>query len=129
MLFRSGDKSIEVNIGRPRIERVFGNLFANAMQAMPNGGAITVHLAAEDGKAVVKVRDTGSGVPEQIRQTLFQPFTTSGKSNGLGLGLALSRQSVRDHGGEIALEAQNGPGASFRIELPLASVMQSTRAV
>ncbi len=122
----TGDNSIEVNIARPRIERVFGNLFANAMQAMPNGGTITVHLGTEDGKAVVKVRDTGSGVPEQIRPTLFQPFTTSGKSNGLGLGLALSRQSVRDHGGDIALEAQNGPGASFRIELPLAPAMHST---
>ena len=100
----TGDTSLEVRIARSRIERVFGNLFANALQAMPQGGSLSVQLGRQHGKAIVTVRDTGPGVPQQIRPNLFQPFATAGKSNGLGLGLALSRQSVRDHGGDIALE-------------------------
>jgi signal transduction histidine kinase len=114
-----GDTGVEVTISRPRIERVFGNLFSNAIQAMPRGGQIDVEIGERDGSAVVRVRDTGPGVPEAIRASLFQPFTTAGKSNGLGLGLALSRQTVLEHGGELSL-AECPQGACFELSIPLA---------
>jgi signal transduction histidine kinase len=109
---------VELPIIRGRIERVFSNLFTNALQAMPGGGRIQVEIQREDSQALVTVTDTGPGVPHSIRENLFQPFTSSGKSNGLGLGLALSRQSVLEHGGELWLEP-SAKGACFRLRLPL----------
>ncbi len=115
-----GRADLEVTVSRPRIERVFGNLFANAIQAMPQGGHIDVEIGERDGAAVVRVRDTGPGVPAEIRSSLFQPFATAGKSNGLGLGLALSRQTVLEHGGDLSL-AQSESGACFQLSIPLAT--------
>ncbi|MDZ4799334.1 MAG: ATP-binding protein [Bryobacteraceae bacterium] len=113
-----GDKDVEVTLSRPRIERVFGNLFANAIQAMPHGGRVDVEVDTRQNAAVIRVKDTGPGVPAQIRNTLFQPFTTLGKSNGLGLGLALSRQTVLEHGGDLSLAESDG-GACFELSIPL----------
>jgi signal transduction histidine kinase len=113
-----GETALETSVSRARFERVFVNLFANAIQAMPRGGQITVRIDRENGAGIIRVADTGPGVPKQIRESLFQPFTTAGKSNGLGLGLALSRQTVLEHGGDLTLEA-SAAGACFRIRLPL----------
>ena len=112
-----GDTTVEAPVARARLERVFTNLFANSIQAMASGGGIHVDVRREGDQAVVMVRDTGPGVPVQIRDSLFQPFTTAGKSNGLGLGLTLSRQTVAEHGGALTLE-QSDRGACFRVTLP-----------
>ncbi|MBC7927145.1 MAG: HAMP domain-containing histidine kinase, partial [Bryobacteraceae bacterium] len=116
-LAMDGAKELEAVFSRSRMERVFGNLFANAIEAMPQGGEIRVHMRNEANCTVVSVADTGPGVPLEVRNSLFQPFTTAGKSNGLGLGLALSRQTVLEHGGDLALEDSAG-GACFRVSLP-----------
>ncbi|MBC8165022.1 MAG: HAMP domain-containing histidine kinase, partial [Bryobacteraceae bacterium] len=118
----SGDTSVETSVSRSRIERVFVNLFANALQAMPGGGEVNVRIEGDDESASVIVHDTGPGVPKQIRESLFQPFTTLGKSNGLGLGLALSRQTVLEHGGDLIL-LESPQGARFRVLLPLRSAV------
>lgn len=115
----AGDTSLEAPMARARIERVFANLFANAVQAMAEGGTVSVHVGAAEGYAVVDVRDNGLGIPAAVRPSLFQPFTTAGKKNGLGLGLALSRQTVQDHGGELTLMPGES-GAWFQLRLPLA---------
>jgi len=65
-------------------------------------------------------RDTGPGIAPAIRDSLFEPFVSAGKKNGLGLGLALSRQTVLDHGGEMWAESEPGQGACFRVRLPAA---------
>ena len=104
-----------IAVDRQRIQRVFVNLFVNAVDVMPNGGAIRIS-AIRKGHSV-KVRDTGPGIRAEIRNRLFQPFATTGKTNGLGLGLALSRQAVIDDGGQIWVES-NGPGACFALLLP-----------
>jgi signal transduction histidine kinase len=109
--------AMESTLVRPRIERVFVNLFANAIQAMPEGGRVEVEIGAEGETTVVKVRDSGPGVSPSVRENLFQPFTSAGKSNGLGLGLALSRQTVMEHGGELWLEP-SPHGACFCLRLP-----------
>jgi signal transduction histidine kinase len=102
-----------------RIGRVFVNLIANAIEAMPAGGA--VHISAEtSGEAVqVEVRDTGQGIAPEIRDRLFQPFATSRDKGGLGLGLALARQTVLEHGGDMWAVSAPGEGACFFFRLPL----------
>lgn len=117
---------LELPLERGRMERVFLNLFSNALEAMPDGGTITVSASRNGETALVEVRDTGPGISPQIRDQLFQPFVTFGKKNGLGLGLALSRQTVLDQGGDLWVESEPGRGARFLIRLPL--VRETTNA-
>jgi signal transduction histidine kinase len=100
------------------MERTFVNLIGNAIEAMPEGGEVRVSAARVNGSALVEVADTGPGIAAGIRDRLFQPFVTSGKRNGLGLGLALSRQAILDHGGDLWVESSPGTGARFRFRLP-----------
>jgi signal transduction histidine kinase len=111
-----------------KLQRAVGNVAANAREAM--GGAGRLHLSAEllDGPGrqdgikhlALVLADEGPGVPEEIRHTLFDPFVTHGKRGGTGLGLAVARRFLEDHGGTIELLPRDaGPGARFRIVLPL----------
>lgn len=109
---------LEVPVDRSRMERTFVNLIGNAIEAMPEGGEVRVSAARVNGSALVEVADTGPGIAAGIRDRLFQPFVTSGKRNGLGLGLALSRQAILDHGGDLWVESSPGTGARFRFRLP-----------
>jgi signal transduction histidine kinase len=110
---------IEVSAQRARMERVIQNLVGNAMEAVDSGGRVTVRAVVEDGFTVVTVSDTGPGIRPEIRARLFQPFVSAGKKGGLGLGLALSRQTVMDHGGDMWVESEPGAGARFVFRLPL----------
>jgi signal transduction histidine kinase len=116
------DPSIELPLERARIERVFLNLIGNALEAMPEGGCVRIRADQNGDSIVVSVDDTGPGLPPSVRPHLFQPFVSEGK-NGLGLGLALSRQTALDHGGDLWVEeaeSLSGPqsGARFRLRLP-----------
>ena len=116
---------IEAPMERSRMERAFVNLIANALEAMPDGGALRISAELEDGTAVVHVEDNGPGIPPEIRSQLFQPFVSAGKRNGLGLGLALSRQTVLEHGGDMWVESAAGRGARFSFRLPAAARVQA----
>jgi signal transduction histidine kinase len=111
--------SFELSLDRSRIERVFVNLVNNALEAMPNGGTLEISAHAENGAVVVEVEDSGPGIAAEIAGRLFQPFASLGKKNGLGLGLALSRQTVLDHGGDLWVDSRPGHGARFFVRLPL----------
>jgi signal transduction histidine kinase len=112
---------MEITVARSRMERVFFNMITNSMEAMPAGGNIRI-AAREAGDCVlIEVEDSGPGVPHEIYGRLFDPFTTAGKKDGLGLGLALSRRTVRDHGGDMWIEPANG--ARFVIRLPFRGVL------
>jgi signal transduction histidine kinase len=111
------DPSIELPLERARIERVFLNLIGNALEAMPNGGCVEIRAEPNGDSVLIRVDDTGPGIPASIRKNLFQPFVSEGK-NGLGLGLALSRQTVLDHGGDLWAEETESSGARFRMRLP-----------
>jgi signal transduction histidine kinase len=112
-----------------KLRRVIGNLASNARDVM--GGTGRIHLsarllpAADPGpeRLVIEVADEGPGVPAEIRATLFEPFVTGGKKGGTGLGLAVARRFIEDHGGTIELVSARAPagpsGARFRITLPL----------
>jgi signal transduction histidine kinase len=109
---------IEVPLERSRMERAFANLIGNALEAMPGGGQVRISATLEDGSALVEVADNGPGIAPEIRENLFQPFVSAGKRNGLGLGLALTRQTVVDLGGEMWVESEPGRGARFKFRLP-----------
>ena len=109
---------IELPLERSRMERAFVNLVGNALEAMPEGGEVRISARTVEDAVLVQVQDTGPGIAPEIRSQLFQPFVT-GKRNGLGLGLALSRQTVLEHGGDMWVESEPYHGARFFIRLPL----------
>jgi len=111
---------LELSLERSRIERVFFNLITNSLEAMPRGGKIRIAARKADNCVLMEVEDTGPGIPPAIRNRLFEPFVTAGKDHGLGLGLALSRQTLLDHGGDLRIEPARG--ARFVMSLPLSRV-------
>jgi signal transduction histidine kinase len=119
-------EKIEVVVSRDRLERVFVNLISNAIDAMPDGGNVRISSHLRPDSVIVLVEDTGSGISEEAWPNLFRPFASFGKRNGLGLGLALSRQSVIDNGGDLWAEKKTSPGARFVMRLPITSDKPTT---
>ncbi|MQA21636.1 sensor histidine kinase [Rugamonas rivuli] len=106
-----------------RLEQVLVNLFTNALDAMDGCETrqLTVSVTRSFQKAMIAVSDTGPGIPEAIRNHLFEPFfTTKPQGQGLGLGLAISEQIIREFGGMLLVESTTAGGARFIIELPIA---------
>jgi two-component system NtrC family sensor kinase len=106
-----------------QIQQVVLNLLTNAIDATPRGGRIDVATRSEAGgrEVVVEVADTGRGIPGDQHQHIFEPFfSTKAEGRGVGLGLFISAQIAREHGGRIDLESEAGRGASFRLRLPAA---------
>jgi signal transduction histidine kinase len=116
---------IRVFVERGRIERVFTNLVNNAREAMPEGGQISISAHRELTSVLVQFKDSGPGLSDDAWATLFQPFASFGKRNGLGLGLALARQTVLEHGGDLWADRDAGPGAVFYLRLPLAGTAEN----
>jgi two-component system sensor histidine kinase HydH len=103
-----------------QLRQVLVNLGLNALDAMPTGGTLTIAVGAKrSGPIEIEVADTGPGVPKAILPRLFEPFVSS-KETGLGLGLAISRRIVEDHGGTIGAANRAGGGAVFVVTLPAA---------
>jgi signal transduction histidine kinase len=96
------------------------NLLRNAREAMPSGGPIEVRVEADGLSVVVSVLDRGSGIPEEIRARVFDPFFST-KGEGTGLGLAITRHIVEAHGGSIECAPRDGGGTAFRVALPIAA--------
>jgi signal transduction histidine kinase len=110
---------LRVRVDEERAQRMFENLLVNSIQAMPDGGTITIR-AEENGKKVsINIADSGSGIPPQLRERLFEPFASVGKTGGTGLGLAIARSIAETHGGRLTLASAIGEPADFCIELPL----------
>jgi signal transduction histidine kinase len=122
-----GEALPELSLDAEKIKQVLLNLVRNAMEAMPDGGKVTLESGAQDGAALVRVRDTGPGLPAD--QDVFQLFYTS-KVGGTGLGLPIAQQIVLEHGGELLAESSPGEGATFTVRLPLprAAAEEETQA-
>ena len=102
-----------------RLERVISNIILNACEAVsPDTGRVEVTSVARRDRVEICVWDNGPGIPEPIRDSLFDPFVTYGKNGGTGLGLAIARKMIQDHGGELDLRRTDGTGTLFRIVLP-----------
>jgi len=110
------------------IEQVFINLSLNAFDAMPGGGTLTIRAHGADGRIVVTIADTGSGIPPETGRRVFEPFfTTKDPGRGTGLGLAVSYGIVQKHGGEIDLESTVNEGTTFTVRLPVRSRLADKR--
>jgi len=107
---------MEVEVDVARFKRCVMNLVLNGAQAMPSGGALRVGVAGKGGRVRLDVADEGPGVPAEVRDRVFEPFVTT-KQDGVGLGLALTKRIVEDHGGAIGFDPAER-GTTFWIELP-----------
>jgi signal transduction histidine kinase len=104
------------------MEQLFLNLVLNALQAMPKGGKLFLTTQAKEGRVLVSIRDTGVGIPEEIRERIFHPFfTTREVDEGTGLGLAVSDSIVAAHGGNLEVQSVVGEGSVFRVSFPVLS--------
>jgi len=106
-----------VYVDPEKMGRVFMNIMKNALEAMEPGGTFSIHANEENGEIRFRLSDTGSGIPEEIRDKLFDSFVTSGKEGGTGLGLAIVKKMIDQHKGRIEVESEAGKGTTFNIYL------------
>ena len=99
------------------INRIMYNLVNNAVQAMPKGGKLTIHAYKEANDVVITVKDTGVGIPEDVKSKLFTPMFTT-KSKGQGFGLPVVKRMTEALGGTVTFESQEGKGTTFIVRLP-----------
>jgi len=117
---------VTLHINRQKIWRVISNIITNAIKFSPTGTIILVYMDLKPDKLVVAVKDQGIGIPANMKNEIFKMFTeamregTSGEQS-FGLGLAISRQIIRAHSGNIWFESEPGKGTTFFIELPMSS--------
>ncbi|MBI2933437.1 MAG: HAMP domain-containing protein [Planctomycetes bacterium] len=112
---RSFETRPDVRVDVEQFKRVVLNLVLNGAQAMPQGGPLTIALTARGDRARLSVADAGPGIPEALRPRIFEPFVTT-KADGVGLGLALTKRIVEDHGGRIGFDT-SAAGTRFWVEL------------
>ena len=123
----NGGAPVEVLGDARELEQVFVNLLTNARDASPEDGTISCEICREGDVARVSISDRGTGLPPDAGDRLFQPFYTTKKAGGMGLGLAISRDIVRRHGGEIGLAPRVGGGTVAWVTLPLAAGDRSVK--
>lgn len=114
----TGPLGITLSIDQRQMEQVFTNLFINAADAMQAAGEISVTAKQNAGSVVIRVSDTGKGIPRESQDKIFEPFYTT-KDRGTGLGLAIVYNIIKKHGGDIAVESVEGKGTTFTITLPI----------
>jgi nitrogen-specific signal transduction histidine kinase len=100
------------------LREVFVNLIVNAVDAMPTGGKLVISCVQNDARLRLKFVDTGTGMPEDVRQKIFDPFFTTKGAQGTGLGLSVSYSIIERHEGSISVSSEPGGGTVFTIELP-----------
>ncbi len=107
----------EVEVDEQKLEQVFYNILLNALQAMPEGGKLTIEAELSPEELVISFSDTGPGIPEEHLDKVFDPFFTT-KDRGTGLGLAVSHRMMEAIGGKIEVQSKKGEGATFTVHFP-----------
>jgi signal transduction histidine kinase len=102
-----------------KLRRAIVNVARNAAQAMPGGGRFSLHVARQGDRLVFRMSDTGPGIPDEIRERLFQSFATHGKEDGTGLGLAIVKRIAEEHGGAVECRTRKGKGTTFVLSIPV----------
>jgi signal transduction histidine kinase len=123
-----GGVSPSVILDAGKIWRVLTNLLNNSRDAMPYGGNINVRLMMDRKAIRIEVADNGEGIPEMIRDRVFEPFFSDGRTKGTGLGLAIVQEIVKAHGGTVAFETAEGKGTTFVIALPRVALESANQA-
>jgi signal transduction histidine kinase len=108
-----------VNINPNAFHQAMYQIIKNACDSMPEGGNVFVTVDKEEEQIAIEIKDLGLGVPESIKQEIFDPFMTQGKENGVGLGLAVTKKIIEDHKGKITVDSDLGEGSRFKIYLPI----------
>jgi signal transduction histidine kinase len=108
----------KLKVDQSYLQRILTNLANNAIQAMPQGGKLTVAASRKNGKATITVEDTGGGIPEDVRSKIFMPLVTT-KAKGQGFGLAVVKRFTEALGGTVTFESEVGKGTKFTVELPV----------
>jgi len=123
LIARIADGSVKVRADDVRVQQVLGNLIGNALKFTPAHGRITLDAHAEKERAVIRVSDTGPGIPAEQLPRLFERFWQERQTDrrGIGLGLGIAKGIVEAHGGTIQVESTPGHGSTFSFTLPLAS--------
>lgn len=113
-----GSREIEIECDANQLKQVFINILKNGIEAMPEGGQITVSVKQpQPGRVLIRFADQGQGIPEDRIPHLGEPFYTT-KEKGTGLGLMVSFRIIEDHGGEVRISSAVGKGSVFEISLP-----------
>jgi two-component system sensor histidine kinase HydH len=110
--------STKINIDNGQFRQVLINLIKNAIDAMPSGGEIEVLMMERGKHLILFIKDTGSGIPKDIKRRIFDPYFTT-KDNGTGLGLYLVQYIANAHDGWVDVESQRGSGSTFMLTLPV----------
>lgn len=110
---------LELVLDRGPMERVFHNLFENSIEAIAEHGVVCLSVEVTKDWVTLHLRDNGRGIDPELRTSLFQPFASKGRAGGMGLGLALSRQTVLSHGGDLWADFSARTGSHFLLRLPL----------
>ena len=108
-----------VTMDQDKIVRVFYNIASNARDAMPQGGMLTLTTALDGGYVRIDFKDTGTGMPDEVKKKIFEPFMTYGKKHGTGLGMAIVKKVIDDHHGTIDIESEMGHGTTITIRFPV----------
>jgi signal transduction histidine kinase len=117
--FFVGEQLPKILLDRDAVKQVLMNLILNAVQAMPDGGELMVRTALDAaGWVVLEVTDTGEGIPEELRDQIWQVYYSRRKT-GTGMGLPTAKRIIEEHDGEIAMVSETGKGTRFTIRLPV----------
>lgn len=119
-LVREATFSGKVNLDQDKLVRVFYNIASNARDAMPQGGSLTVRTVRDNGFVKIEFADSGTGMPEEVKKKIFEPFMTYGKKHGTGLGMSIVKKVIDDHKGKIEIDSVMGEGTTIRMLLPVA---------
>ena len=112
---------VKVKVDIKEFNQCFSHIVKNACDAMPEGGTVKISTKKDDKNVKISFKDYGLGIPDTMKEKIFEPFMSHGKKEGTGLGLSITKKLVEDHGGKIEVFSELGEGADFVITLPIAA--------
>ncbi len=111
----------EILVDEPKLKRVLTNLIQNAIDAMPDGGKLSISSTNAQKEVSISIRDTGVGIPQDVMEKIWTPLYTT-KAKGIGLGMPICRRIIEAHGGSISVDSTVGKGTTFTLKLPIQNV-------
>jgi len=115
------DDDVKAKIDSKEFFQCFNHIIKNACDAMTEGGIINIITKKANDKILISFKDYGMGISEGLHAKIFDPFMSHGKKEGTGLGLAVTKKIIEEHGGTISVKSELGEGATFLVTLPISS--------